>query len=287
MRLTPLWTTITAHPVGAREVLLLQNADTGQAQLATLDEDGTMRTVVDGDYVGIGWSDIVSSNRCLLFYDSQTGRGAINEITSDRDLDKYFRAGDGKVIELSRGWTNLVSDGQGILFYNYSTRTVATGTMVVEQPPNGLPEFKFREDHLIDISPYPQFSLFARCRNQLVMYRYSDRGGVYFSAYLDFSRELRWTHGNPSGPDFLAPYTHAVGIQDRLLFYNALGGSAELGRLTQDGEYIQIKTLKFSPWWSHIVSTEYHILFYRSSSGEAVTGYFDAAGDFVQLQTYF
>src|SRR5262249_29257587 len=130
----------------------LQNADTGQAQIATLDDDGRVSTVVDSDYVGAGWSDVVSSNRCLLFYDSQTGRGAINEITYDRDLDKYFRGGNDKAIEFSRGWTNLVSDGQGILFYNYSTRTVATGMMIVEQPPNNPPEFSFREDHLIDVN---------------------------------------------------------------------------------------------------------------------------------------
>lgn len=286
MRFTPLWTTITPHSVGGREVLLLQNAETGQGSIATFDDEGQVAVVVT-EYVGPGWSDVLSTNGFLLFYDYRTGRGAINEIFYDEELKQFFRGGSPDALEFSAGWTSLISDGRGILFYNYATQTAATGAVITLRPPNTvIPRFVYRQDKSLLLDAYPRFSLVARCRNQVVLYAYDDAHGQYFSVSLGSAGEFRDTWGNPSGPDYLPPYTHAVGMHDRLFFYDALGGDGEVGRLTQEGQYIRLKTLRFSPWWTHVVGNDYRVLFYRASTGEAVTGYFDAGGDFVQQQAY-
>jgi hypothetical protein len=265
--------TTTTGTLGEREGLHFYNRDTGAACFARIDDDGQVATVKYQTLLP-GWSDIVCCNRhpMWLFYDRQTGTGSSVGFATGWGWTPHYPPGS-----FTPGWTNLLSDGYRLLFYEWDSGVKAEG--IPEIPLGRAPRFEQSRRWFSG----PHFTAFASCSNYVMQYRGSD--GIYVT-YPVWSY-MSAAYGNSSFPEQRLPqWSHLTGIRDRLFFYNAWSGQAEVGRLTQEGRYVPLASYALFPFWSHVVATGDHLLFYQSFSGRAATWLLAPDGTFVQQQFY-
>jgi streptogramin lyase len=70
-----------------------------------------------------GWTHIVNTPNGILWYNSQTGAGAVGQFDS---AGNYTNT---KVLNFSAGWTHIVSTSEGIIWYNAKTGSAVVGRL--------------------------------------------------------------------------------------------------------------------------------------------------------------
>jgi hypothetical protein len=92
-------------------------------QSALAQEHATLKSYPT-DTFSAGWTHIVSTPNGLLYYNAQTGAGALGQLdgAGTPTTLKSYPAGT-----FSAGWTHIVSTPNGLLYYNAQTGAGAVG----------------------------------------------------------------------------------------------------------------------------------------------------------------
>ena len=80
----------------------------------------TIKSYPDGGF-STGWTHIVNTPNGILYYNSQTGAGAVGRIDGAGNHTTM------KSLSFSKGWTHIVNTPNGILYYNSQTGAAAVG----------------------------------------------------------------------------------------------------------------------------------------------------------------
>jgi hypothetical protein len=179
-------------------------------------------------------------------------------------IDRYgfFRQTTSSVNGLV-GATHVVNTTNGLLTYNAGNGGVSVKQIEDNGSIFGIGTgFSVGLDKIVSIGGY------------LFFYGY-DRSGMigYITAEGD------WQRTNSYSPGSFLYWTHIVGTDNNLFFYNSTNGSAAVGYIyPSSGHFVQTQSLppgSLPTDFSHIVSDGNFLLFYNQQTGAALVGVID------------
>ena len=256
---------------GGQGRLLFYDSATGKGAAGQLDTDGTFKTLqmypdpsVDVPSFSAHWSHVVGmGDGRILFYDTNTGKGAVGFLQDDGEFETWQQFPDPAVDNpsFSSGWTHIVSAGNMVLFYGGGSGRGAVGQIDEDgsfatlqfypDPDSGHDSFAKGWTHIVS------------CLDSLLFF-YSMNTGNAATAVMNGDGELSTLQHFPD-PDtklssFPNGWTHVVaGRNGLLLFYNSANGQVTSGGLDLEGRFTALQNYAagaFSNYWSQIVAAK-------------------------------
>ena len=112
------------HTVHIRDLILEYNSADGSADV--IRNGAVIRTYAPGDF-SAGWTNIVPTPHGTLFYNSQTGHGAVVRFDNNGDGDTIKAYPSPGAPAFAKGWTDITHTSQGIEFRNAATGAQSLG----------------------------------------------------------------------------------------------------------------------------------------------------------------
>jgi hypothetical protein len=213
----------------------------------------------------------------ILFYNADTGEGAVGKINSDGfQTTKTYPPG-----AFASSWTHVASVANSVLFYKGGTGDAAIATL-------DRGDFRTTKTFNNLSRGWTNILYAGPNNNEALFYNSSDGSGA-----LGFAPSQK---SYPKGA-FAPGWSHIVWNPSGLLFYSRGSGSGAIAAPVVSGTSgvfaspNDLKTTKTFPAgamsqeWTHVAATESNVLFYSHGTGAAAVGTLSAS-DFVTDKTY-
>jgi len=186
------------------------------------------------------WSQVISTDSYLFFYNANSGAMSVGWITPQGTFQGTGGFPSSTLTSFSYG----VSNGHFILLYNQQTgaswfgKISSTGQFISSVAgPSPLP---------------PGCNKLVAHNRYLLLYNSNTGAGIIgYIGYVGSSDQFIVTQQ----PAFAPYWTRIVSTNDNLFFYNSVTGSAAVGHINGNGQFQQTQVFSGSPGWFGIVAT--------------------------------
>jgi hypothetical protein len=209
--------------------IVFYHSDSGRLLTEVMTEDGSLSPSQD-IAVHPSWTQIVGDGSNHLYYRADTGAAAITNAESGGTYPGT----------LANGWTHILESGERLFFYNgsngagafdYFRETHDPGCTLLFCPPTGVGLAEYRGFPSGSFASGWTSIIHVDAGDALLFYRKSDGWSVIGDILISLGvKDRPGTARNlAAGWDVIVP------IGDKLLFYEAFGGSYAFGHIEADG----------------------------------------------------